>query len=171
MKYKLTIEKKGFKIVRPLDVDSIGINGVAEVVFEQEKKQAATDMKALVSSYGYLADIRKSDYIELTSHFPIDFYYNRLDLKALETKEKHGKRSSYGLKAKDIMRESMTHRETVFTSLVRSTARKAKRNNAIKDKDVCLFFGTTDCWKLLVLNADCSIFLLVLHLESDKHST
>jgi len=132
LQYKDIIENKGFKIIEQIRIPALSAS-VHCTIYECPKQSIVTDLKALNSFFTYIQEFHKDDYKKLSNNFPIDFYYDKKDYKALRTRERYSKGAAYGLKAKDLMRESIAKRQNVFSNLLKNATKKASKSSIISD--------------------------------------
>lgn len=129
-RYKKVITQKGFKIEEELKTDSIGFR---QVIYEAKKTNSViNDLVALQSFFQFIYDNKT---LSEDSSLPVvpqsDFYFNKLDMKALEVKDKHSKGHAYGLKAKGLMRLSMANRITALTGMIKGAKKGIGKTTGI----------------------------------------
>lgn len=128
--YRTTIATKGYQIEKKDTVYGINIK-----YFSKEFKPTNSvniDMTALKSYFNYIFDELCNENFELVDKIPYGAYGDALNYDKLTNSENHSKGSSYGLKARGMMRDALANNITIFDKLIKSKKHTKKENSLNK---------------------------------------
>lgn len=124
--YKNILEKGNLKIYRIKKFKKFKI----KLLYKEfnSTNSIKQEMIALKSFFDYILNELKNENYHLIKDIPFNIYGDALNYKKLNISTKYNKGSSYGLKAKGIMRNALATNISIFDDLIKVT--KSQRNKS-----------------------------------------
>lgn len=135
-KYKNILLKTGFEIKKK--VTTTQLTFLMTIYRAKKKKSVLNDLIALQSFFEFVYDYRQmmGDDFKLEQLPHHRFYFDALDFKKQNARDKYSKGHGYGLKARGLMRNAMAKRINVLTALIKTESRNMpSKTQSLFDSD------------------------------------
>lgn len=154
-KYYEVIATKGFIIRKTDSVLNVKINYKYKEYMPTNSGKS--DMIALSSYFNYIFDELNNEKFDLVDNIPFGMYGDAFNYQKIDNAKKYNKGSSYGLKARGIMRDTLANNITIFDKLIKSK-KYDKRENSLEKKLSRTFKNINQETKLVMKNFPSHIF-------------
>lgn len=132
--YRTVLATKGFSIIKKETVQQVSFERKAYSFKKTESVKA--DMVAIKSYFTYIYSETNNESFELIEKIPFGIYRHSINYKKIDQKAKYNIGSSYGLKARGMMRKALAENITVFDKLISSRQHISKKNSLEKSLGV-----------------------------------
>lgn len=149
-KYRTTIATRGFEIIKKDTVMNLNIE--YESIKFKPTNSVKADMIALKSYFLYIYDELNNENYDLIDKIPFGAYGGALNYDKLTHSDMHSKGSSYGLKAKGMMRDALASNLTIFDELIQSKNHIGKKNHSSSLSMKCFPLSIFDNFIMSVKN-------------------